>query len=71
MQHIFTALTNIRHRKNETLGPLQVLLISYARTGSSFVGDLLQSMFYKRQSSMLYVTEKYVVTLIALSIYSD
>ncbi|GIY99450.1 hypothetical protein CEXT_799341 [Caerostris extrusa] len=38
----FESLANIRHRKNES-GPLHVLLISYARTGSSFVGDLLQS----------------------------
>ncbi|PRD24755.1 UNVERIFIED_CONTAM: chst1 [Trichonephila clavipes] len=38
-----TTIANIRHRRNDS-GPLHVLLVSYARTGSSFVGDLLQSL---------------------------
>ncbi|GBN72836.1 Carbohydrate sulfotransferase 1 [Araneus ventricosus] len=33
----------MRHRRNDS-GPIHVLLIAYARTGSSFVGDLLQSL---------------------------
>lgn len=39
----FQTIANIRHRRNDS-GPLHVLLVSYARTGSSFVGDLLQSL---------------------------
>ncbi|KFM76087.1 Carbohydrate sulfotransferase 6, partial [Stegodyphus mimosarum] len=38
------SLTTNKHRKTVGSGPLHVLLIAYARTGSSFLGDLLQSL---------------------------
>ncbi|KAG8199683.1 hypothetical protein JTE90_022133 [Oedothorax gibbosus] len=44
IKNAIQTLSNTKNRGNETLGPLHVLLVSYARTGSSFVGDLLQSV---------------------------
>ncbi|XP_015921422.1 carbohydrate sulfotransferase 1-like [Parasteatoda tepidariorum] len=42
IKNTLQTLSNLRHPKENN--DLHVLLISYARTGSSFVGDLLQSL---------------------------